>query len=230
MAIDHKAKVQYKYCTILCMLYLTAMIASITVGYRLISIGHSLESGSVFIFPLTYFFGDIIAEVYGYRVARNLIWISLVCELLFVVLTNVVVLLPYSGPSLYQHAYDRIVPMLFRAYISDLATILISEYCNIYIVTKWKKILHGRYYWLRSLGASSVGSLIYSLVATLISFSGLLSAPRMIDLAFSAFIYKEMFLLVCAAPGALIVLWLKREEKVDVYDQAIGFNPFRFNI
>ncbi len=73
-------KQQYKYISIIQMLYVTALLATVVLTYKMVAFGPLLEPGGVFIFPLTYFFGDVIAEVYGYKLSRQLVWNGLICE------------------------------------------------------------------------------------------------------------------------------------------------------
>ncbi|MCK4870552.1 MAG: queuosine precursor transporter [Gammaproteobacteria bacterium] len=195
-------------------------------GYRMIAIGPTLETGSIFIFPFTYFFGDIVAEVYGYKVAKNLIWTSLVCEAVFAITANLVDLLPYHGSPFHQAAYAQLVPLFMRVLLVNVVSTLISEFLNVYCVTKWKILLSGRFYWLRSLGAAAIGAFVYSISATIISFAGILTVTQMVKLMLSCYLIKEVIFVLITPVGVLIVLFLKKAERVDAYDYHTNFNPF----
>ncbi|OGT32003.1 MAG: hypothetical protein A3E87_10655 [Gammaproteobacteria bacterium RIFCSPHIGHO2_12_FULL_35_23] len=222
-------KEQYKFCSMLFMVYLTALLGEMTIGYRMAKLEGLIVSGSAFIVPLTYFVGDIVTEVYGYKLARKMIWTALLCEILFVFALNIVVLLPHLKHAEYQHAYSILIPPMLRSMLADLITIFSSEFINVYIISKWKILTRGRFYWLRSTCSTTIGVFAFSAIACIIAYSGIYTIKEIINSIFSSYLICEAIIVCLSFFGVFIVRYLKRIESVDAYDIGINFNPFVIN-
>lgn len=208
------------------MFYLTALLGEMTIGYRMVDLKGMIVSGSAFIVPLTYFFGDIVAEVYGYKLARKMIWTALLCDVFFVSLLNLVTLLPYLKGAEYQHAYSVLIPPMLRSVTTDLITIFLSEFINVYMISKWKILTRGRVYWLRSTCSTTVGVFTFGLIACIIAYTGVYPIDEIINSIFSSYVASEAVIICLSFLGMFIVRYLKRVEQVDVYDVGVNFNPF----
>ncbi len=215
------------YYTTLTACYVTVVLISLTMGYKVVNFSHLIVTGSVFVFPLTFMFGDVIAEIFGYRSAKFVIWLALFCEFIFVIFSNMINYFPGHTTPAFQHAYKVIIPMFFRAYLSDFVTIFVSETINIFLISKWKFILKGKYYWLRSMGSTMVGVLTYSILASLISFVGIFNLHKIFYLALSCFLIKEAISLLLIIPSVLLVNHLKKI--IGEYENN-ELNPFKNDV
>jgi uncharacterized integral membrane protein (TIGR00697 family) len=106
--------------------------------------------------PLWFVLGDVIAEVYGYKAARHVIWMAIICQFIFAL--SCAILISFDSPDGWanQGAYNQVLGKLPRVAFASFFAIVSGAFINAYAISKWKILLHGKYFWLRSLGASAV--------------------------------------------------------------------------
>src|SRR3990167_984951 len=164
MIVLSRSHEQYRYLTLLSMLYGAILQISVLLDYKFISIGSMVASSSTFVISITFFLTDVIAEVYGYQRAKSVIFSGVISLLCFSLIGFVLQKLPTPDEyHQYAQAYHVILNLLFRAGISNAIAIVIGALFNIYYVSKWKVILKGKYFWLRSLISSAIGEAIYTI-------------------------------------------------------------------
>ncbi len=203
------------YILILGMVNITISLAADIVAYKLVNLGPALLPGAPLIFPLTYIIGDIVAEVYGYNVAKKIIWLTLICELFFAIAIKLIIHLPSPIFWHQQHSFNEVVDPILRFVLAGIAAVISSSFINIYMVSKWKILMKGRHFWLRSLGSSAIGGFILVLVTILVGFSGNIHWSKLTHMILSVW------------PASIITGFLKLEERLDVYDIGTNFNPFK---
>jgi len=219
-----------KYIVVLSMLYITAFMFPMMLAYRMVSLGPLLLPGGTLFFPASYLFGDIIAEVYGYQFARQLVWSAIFCQLLLGILITLVLHMPF--PENWQNAneFNLVLGHSLRYAAASTLGNFFGEFINIYVVTKFKVLLKGKYFWLRSLGASCVGEAILTLTVFSITFVGLTPTKDLLKLTLSGYAFKMLFGLIALIPVSFFVAFLKRSENIDIYDFSTNFSPFKFSI
>lgn len=226
--MDNKS--EHNLFSLLAMLYFTLMIMAILLIYKMVMIGSALISIAIFIAPFWYVMSDVIAEVYGYNTAKRLIWYGLCCEFLFILIVASLVQLP--SPTHWQEiaqAYQQTIGKLPRVFLGSILGVLASSFVNAYIVVRWKALLRGKLFWLRSIGATSIGELIFTAVTIIIDLFGLVPKLNLMQLITISYGIKLLVNILAVIPATALVNYLKRVEKIDVYEQHIEFNPFRLN-
>ncbi len=219
----------FKYLTFLSMFYITVLLASTLLDYKFISIGPMLASSATFIISLTFFLSDIIAEVYGYRKARQVVFSGVICLLLFSLISFL--LKDLETPLAYEKygdAYNVILGLLFRAGVANAIAITIGALFNIYFVSKWKALVKGKYFWLRSLGSSAIGEALYTIFVVTLLNAGLVPFKHLLQILVISYSFKLLFDLLAVVPASLLASFLKRTEKVDVYDFPNNLTPFKY--
>jgi hypothetical protein len=209
------------------MLYGAILQISVLLDYKLISIHSFVASSATFIISITFFLSDVIAEVYGYQKAKQVVFSGVVGLVLFSSIGFF--LQKLSTPPEYHryaHAYDIILNLLFRAGISNAVAIMIGSVINVYYVSRWKVILRGRYFWLRSLGSSIVGEAIYTIFVVSLLNIGLVSPKQFIQILFISYSYKLIFDLFAIFPTCLLAQWLKKKENIEEYPLSKVMLPF----
>jgi queuosine precursor transporter len=225
-----KQKAQYKCIIFIAVLYFTAWAATYPMVYKMVSLAHVLETGAIFLFPLSYALADVITEVYGYQVARQVVWTALICGFLY---TSALEVVTYMPPAKFWHhegAYQVVFGHMLRAYFSLAIATIIGAFVNIYIISKWKIFLKGRYFWLRSLGSTAIGELLFTIIGGALSYSGIEPFHQMFWLMFDGYMFKMIYAFIAVWPIALLAIMLKRIEKVDVFDNNINYNPFKLGV
>ena len=223
--------IRYKYLAPIAMLYITVMLCDMMLAYRMISFGSVTLAGGIFVLPLFYFLSDIISEVYGYQRARQVIWFMLLCAFIFAMFLSLINLLP--RPAFWQEgaAYDLVFEHLFRIAIGGgFLAILFGAFINNYIITKWKVLIKGRHYWLRSFGATAVGEFVQNFMGCLILYLGVIPLAKVFELVVPLYLIQITEGLLLTIPGTILVALLKRAEGVDVYDYETNFNPLKISI
>ncbi|OGT30989.1 MAG: hypothetical protein A3E87_06135 [Gammaproteobacteria bacterium RIFCSPHIGHO2_12_FULL_35_23] len=216
----------YRLLTFMAMLYLTADLISAALCYKFVRIHMLFFSAETLVFPFTYAITDIIAEVYGYSIARKLIWIVFLCDTLFGLTTALLVQLPSPTLEL-QHIYNFVFADLLRGSAGEVLGVLAGIFINIYAVSKLKILTGGKYFWLRSIGSSLIGEAVLVMISMPMIFLGKTSSLH--DLAvlmLCSYSYKIIFAFAAAYPATLVVRALKKIEHIDTYDYNIDFNPF----
>lgn len=218
---------RYRFFSFFNMLYATTLLASVVLFYKPVQLGHATVVGSDICFPMSYIVGDIIAEVYGYGAARQLIWFGLICVYIFCLFSSAIVHLPHPAFWHHQAAYATVLGHNLQFCISATAAILVGEFLNAYIISKWKILIRGRLFWLRSLGSTALGQIANTLVMYLVGFAGIIAMPHVGWMMFCAYSLKMSYAIIAVIPAAALVKYIKRKESIDVYDYKTNFNPFR---
>lgn len=217
----------YKFLIFLIMLYMTIKLTTVVLIYKIITIGSFSASASTLVMPFWFVLGDIIAEVYGYKIARHIIWMAIVCQFIFAFFC--VVLITFHAPAGWPHqeAYEQVLGKLPRVALASFLAIVCGGFINAYAISKWKILLNGKYFWLRSLAASSIGELVFTMIAYVTEFFGVTSFSNLVHLMLISYVIKLILNPVLILPSMFVAFLLKRLEKVDTYDYDTNFNPFK---
>ena len=132
-------------------------------------------------FPFAYMLGDVLTEIWGYRTARKVIWLTLLCNILLVICTQVGVWMPSSPDSItMSDAYKTLFDYVPRIVLASLAGFLFGELLNARLMEKIKLRTNGRRLWVRTIGSSAVAHIVDSAVFVLIAFAGTVSKDELI--------------------------------------------------
>ena len=140
-------------------LFVTSLITANIVAVKIVDVGGlQVPAGTLTLFPVSYIFGDVLTEVYGYRRARQVIWLGFVCNLLAVAAIWLAGVLPAAGFWQDQAAYDRILGFTWRLLLASFGGYLVGEFVNSFIVAKLKIVTGGRWLWTRTISSTVSGS------------------------------------------------------------------------
>ena len=204
---------------------LVSNIASI----KLVLVGPFTFDGGTILFPLSYIFGDILTEVYGYRASRKVIWTGFICAVMMSVVLWAVGKLPGPADAWtagHQASYETILAPVGRIVIASLIAYFAGEFSNSYIMAKMKILTKGRFLWARTIGSTLVGEGVDTLIFCVVAFWGIWPNDVLVTVIVSNYIFKTLFEIVATPVTYAIVIGLKRAEGIDVYDYHTNFNPF----
>ena len=163
-------------------------------------------------FPLTYMLGDVLTEIWGYRTTRRVIWMTLICNVLMVVCTQIGVWMPspdYLAES--EAAYNLLFDYVPRIVLGSLAGFLLGELSNSWIMERMKRKTKGKYLWLRMFGSSVVGYLMDSVPFVLIAYAGIVSTRDLLMMILLQYVLKLGIEAIFGTPLAyMFVGWIKR--------------------
>jgi len=195
------------------------------VAVKIIAIGPFELPAAFLIFPISYIFGDILTEVYGYRVARRVIWLGFTANLLFVVFVWLAIIMPPASFWQGQEAFSEILGQTPRVLLAAAAGYFCGEFINSYIMAKMKIASRGRHLWARTIGSTVIGQGVDSFIFITIAFIG--TPAFAISIMVTHWVAKVLVEVMAQPLLYKTVNYLKRIERLDTFDTDTNFNPFR---
>jgi uncharacterized integral membrane protein (TIGR00697 family) len=190
--------------------------------------GEYIYGAGVLFFPLSYLFGDILTEVYGYARSRKVIWAGFGALIFASLMSFVVINLP-AAPTMsveQQQAVNVIFGQTPRIVLASLTAFWLGEFTNSFVLAKLKLFTQGKFLWIRTIGSTIFGEMIDSLVFYPIAFYGIWSNEQLVAVMIGNYIIKVLWETFATPFTYLIVGFLKRAEREDYYDTDTNFNPF----
>lgn len=228
MVLGPSKERNYRYIDLLTGLFVAVLLISNIASTKIIGIWKFTFDGGTLLFPLSYIFGDILTEVYGYKKSRRIIWIGFFCALLMSATLSVIGLIrPAAGWDL-QYEYMVILGQTPRIITASLIAYFAGEFSNSYIMAKLKIKTEGRWLALRTIGSTVVGQGVDTVIFVLIAFWGLYPNSLIGLIILSNYVFKVLMEAVFTPVTYKVVGVLKRVERVDYYDIDTDFNPFKF--
>ncbi len=230
---------QYRYFDLIMAVFVTVLIVSniassakiVDLGFRLFGVPMAFDAGTI-LFPVSYIFGDILTEVYGYKRSRRVIWAGFACLALSAVVFGIVRVLPgeaawqsYAGDA----AYVAILGGMSSGGIvlASLAGYWSGEFSNSFTLAKMKILTNGRWLWTRTIGSTLVGELVDTAVfVTVASIFKVFPWELFLTLTLTNYLFKVAVEALMTPVTYLVVSGLKRAENEDYYDRQTNFNPF----
>lgn len=182
--------------------------------------------GGTLLFPLSYIFGDILTEVYGYARSRRIIWLGFFCNFLAVITFFVVTGLPPAHVWPHQEAFATILGVVPRIVLASFIAYLAGEFSNSFVLAKMKIFTGGRYLWMRTIGSTLIGEGVDTLIFCTIAFGGTIPNHDLGLMIIFNYVFKCGTEIIFTPVTYAIVGFLKRRERIDIYDVGTRFNPF----
>lgn len=210
-------------------LFVTALITANIVAVKIVDIGGvQVPAGTLTLFPLSYIFGDVLTEVYGFRRARQIIWIGFGCNLLAVIAIIGSGALPAADFWGDQEAYDTILGFTWRLLVASFAGYLVGEFVNSIALAHLKVLTSGRWLWSRTISSTVVGQFADTAIFVLIAFGGVVPDDALRTTFLHAWLVKVGYEVLATPVTYLVVNFLKKADRSDVYDEDTSFQPLRF--
>lgn len=202
----------------LCLVIITALLVTLyltsnVMATKIIQVGDiSLFDAGTITFPLTYMLGDILTELWGFKTAKRVIWLTFLCNTLFMGFTALGVILPY--PEYMQesaNAYATVFGYVPRIVLASLVAFLVGELTNSWVLVKIKEVTGGRYMWARTIGSSAVGHFLDTVIFVIIAFYGTSPMSDLISMIVIQYIAKLLLEAVGGTPLAYgTIAFIKR--------------------
>jgi len=220
----------YRYTDFITATFVAILIISNIASTKILSLGWFSFDGGTIIFPLSYIFGDILTEVYGYARSRRVIWIGFVMNLLMVLIFWIVGTLPPALDWPFQESFMNILGVVPRIVLASLVAFLFGEFINSYVLAKLKVMTAGKHFWSRAIGSTVVGQLFDTTIFLLIAFAGILPWNLIWIIWVSNYVFKLGTEVILLPITTRIVHWLKKKEEEDYFDTETNFNPLKIKI
>lgn len=221
-----RSDTRYKYLDTFITLFVVVLLISNLVAAKFFAIGTFRVSCAQVLFPITYIFGDIFTEVYGYGASRRAIWYGFFASFLMVVITYIVVKIPPAPEFTDQAAFVTVFMPVGRIVAGSLLAYWCGEFANSFTLAKLKLLTRGRYLWTRTIGSTVVGQAVDTTVVIFAGFYGTRPLGVLLKLIVAGYLIKVIYETVMTPVTYAIVNFLKRTEGVDYFDYQTNFSPF----
>lgn len=218
----------YKYYDLLLGAFVTILLCSNLIGASKIAVLNGYEFGAgILFFPLSYVFGDVLTEVYGYARSRRVVWAGFAALVFASIMSAAVVALPpapgYAGQQSLEAVFGQAPRIALACFIAYFA----GEFSNSYVMARMKVWSGGRRLWMRTIGSTIVGEAVDSLLFYPIAFLGVWSTELVLQVMLTNYLLKVAWEVVLTPITYRVVAFLKRVEAEDYYDRDTDFSPFR---
>ena len=226
---------RYKHYDLVMAGFVTVLLCSNLIGPgKVVAIGPvSFGAGNLF-FPISYIFGDILTEVYGYARSRRVIWAGFLAMLFAAVMSAVVIGMPADPGEPYnnviQPALETVFGSAWRIVLASMVAFWLGDFANSYVLAKLKVKTEGRFLWLRTIGSTIVGQGIDSAVFYPIAFLGIWSTDVMVKVVLFNWFFKVAVEAALTPVTYKVVNGLKRAEAEDYFDRDTNFTPFSLKV
>lgn len=226
----------YRYFDLVMAAFVAVLLISNVASNKFVNLGPFTYDAGTILFPLSYIFGDILTEVYGYKRSRRVIWTGFAASALMALVFWVVTLLPIpadQGPQPQSEAFNIALNSTPFIVLGSLVAFFAGEFTNSYVLARLKVATQGRWLWSRTIGSTLVGQVVDTLIFLTIAFAigfAVLGSPMdgnlFWSIVISNYIFKVGVEVLFTPITYAIVGFLKRAEHEDYYDTHTNFNPF----
>lgn len=208
--------------------FVTCLITANIIAVKLFSFFGFLVPAGILVFPLSYLFGDVLTEVYGYGVARKVIWLGFLCNLVAVIFILLGGLVPSAPVWHNQAAYTAILGFTPRLLFASFIAYLVGEFTNSFILAKLKIATKGRWLWTRTIGSTFIGEGLDTVIFISIAFWGIIPPQLMLTAMLTQWMLKVLYEIVATPFTYWVVGFLKQKEALDTFDYHTNFSPIFF--
>src|SRR5437868_9266409 len=176
--------------------FVTCLLTANIIAVKLITLFGFLVPAGIIVFPLSYLFGDVLTEVYGYGAARRVIWLGFACNLLAVIAIYLGGLAPAAPFWHQQAAYEAILGFTPRLLLASFTAYLVGEFANSFVLAKLKIATQGRWLWTRTIGSTLVGEGLDSLIFITLAFFGTIPSDGLLNAVITQWLFKSVYEIV----------------------------------
>jgi uncharacterized integral membrane protein (TIGR00697 family) len=225
--MDQHPQRTYRYYDLVMAAFVTVLLCANLIGASKVAtlFGFTFGAGVLF-FPISYIFGDVLTEVYGYARSRRVVWAGFGALIFASLMSLVILAFPPAATWPYQPAFETVFGNTWRIAFASMFAYLCGEFCNSYVLAKMKIWTEGRFLWLRTIGSTIVGEAVDSLIFYPLAFAAVWPRSQVIAVMMSNYLLKVGWEVVNTPITYRVVSFLKRAEAEDYYDRDTNFTPF----
>jgi len=208
-----------KYFDVVAVSFVTTLLVSNLAATKLFSLGPAIFSAGILVFPISYIFGDVLTEVYGFVRARRVIYMGLFASLFMATVLSVSISLPPAPGWNLQHEFQAVHSLIPRIVVASLLAYLAGEFTNSAIMSRLKIRTDGRHLWIRTISSTVAGQFVDTVLFVTIAFAGVFETPLLIGAIVSGWIFKVLYEAAATPLTYLVVNRLKRLEGIEHFDR-----------
>lgn len=204
--------------------YVTCLLLSNLIAGKMMAIGNITLPAAVILFPVTYIFGDIFTEVYGFKNSRMIIWLGFGCNFFAVLIYLITIALPHPDFWTNQDAFAAVLGTTPRVLAASLLGYLFGEFSNSMILSKLKVKTQGKKLWVRTISSTLVGEAFDTVIFISISFYGTMDNSTLLSMMLYQYLFKVCYEIIFTPVTYAVTGWLKKKENIDIFDKDIKYN------
>jgi uncharacterized integral membrane protein (TIGR00697 family) len=222
----HPAR-QFRYYDLVMAAFVTVLLCANLIGAAKAAsvFGLTFNSGVLF-FPVSYIFGDVLTEVYGYARARKVVWAGFAALVFASFMSWATLAFPPAPGWPHQAAYETVFGGTPRIVAASLVAYFSGEFCNSYVLAKLKLVTSGRLLWSRTIGSTIIGEAVDSAIFYPLAFLGVWSTDLVVRVMITNYLLKLLWEVLMTPVTYRVVNFLKRAESEDYFDRDTNFTPF----
>lgn len=218
----------FRYYDFIMVAFVTILLTSNLIGAAKVCEWNGFTFGAgIFFFPLSYVFGDIMTEVYGYARARKIVWAGFAAMIYATLMAEVIIRMPPSPGWPNQAALETMFGSTWRIVVASLSAYFFGEFTNSFVLAKMKIVTQGKKLWMRTIGSTVAGEMVDSLIFYPVAFLGIWETKLVIEVMISNYLLKVLWEVLMTPFTYKIVKFLKKAEGIDHYDTHTNFTPFK---
>jgi hypothetical protein len=217
----------YRYYDLVMAAFVTVLLCANLIGAAKVAqvAGFTFGAGVLF-FPISYVFGDVLTEVYGYARARKVVWAGFAGLAFASFMSWAILAFPPAPGWPHQAAYETVFGATPRIVLASLVAYFCGEFCNSFVLAKMKLVTSGRLLWTRTIGSTIVGEAVDSALFYPLAFLGAWETGLVLRVMAANYLLKVLWEAVMTPFTYRVVNFLKRVESEDYYDRTTNFTPF----
>ncbi len=220
----------FKYYDFVMVAFVTILLTSNLIGAAKVCEWRGFTFGAgIFFFPLSYVFGDVMTEVYGYARARKIVWAGFGAMIYASFMAEIIIRMPPSPIWPNQAALETMFGSTWRIVVASLTAYFCGEFMNSFVMAKMKVKTGGKYLWMRTIGSTIVGELVDSLIFYPIAFLGIWETSLVLKVLLGNYFLKVLWEVIMTPFTYKIVAFLKKTEHEDYFDRDTDFSPFKIS-
>ena len=221
----------YKYYDLIMAVFVTVLLCSNLIGVtKVVTVGGLTFGGGNLFFPISYLFGDILTEVYGYARSRRVVWAGFGALIFAAFMSWVVINLPPAEGYTGQQAIEQVFGSTPRIVAASMVAYFAGEFTNSFVLAKMKILTAGKHLWMRTIGSTICGEAVDTTIFYPLAFFGIWDIKLLVTVAVTNYILKVMWEVVATPFTYKIVAAIKRAESEDYYDHSTNFTPFSLKV
>ena len=216
----------FRYLDLLTIAFVVILLVSNLIAQKVCLIAGFAVSGAILLFPITYIFGDIFTEVYGFAASRRAIWLGFFATLLLYLASALTIALPSAPGWKNQAAFTTVFGFVPRILAASLVAFWAGEFANSYVMARMKVLTHGRALWSRTIGSTLVGQAVDTTLVISLTFLGTVPGGTIFNMIGTGYLLKVAYEVLATPLTYLVIDILKRAEHSNPFDTHESFSPF----
>ena len=212
---------------VLGIVFCVCLVAANLLETKVVQLGPVTATAGLVVFPISYIINDCIAEVWGFKKARLIIWMGFLMNFMAVALGQIAIALPAAPFWKGEEGFNFVFGMAPRIAVASLLAFLVGSFVNAYVMSRMKVSSHGKHFSARAILSTVYGEGADSVIFFPLAFGGLIPVPELAKMMLIQVFLKTVYEIIVLPVTIRVVRYIKREEDTDVFDENVSYNVLK---